>query len=139
MMLAGNLMTMSDYDKGYIKWFVVAFAIAFGLGLILKSVIVSLPSYSDENLGLVALASFIVPALCIISQFIMLQIYLTNRKNSREEEHREASEKYQAREESADDMILNYEDDDAGYEAQAAQDTIGNEDPGMAEETEYSE
>lgn len=100
---------MTDYEKSYIKWFVVAFVIGFALGMGIKGCVMMIPAYKDGNLALDAIANFITPACCILSQFIMLAIYGKKKQEAQDEREKEEEKKTRHREQSDDDMVLNYE------------------------------
>lgn len=102
---------MNDYDKGYIKWFVAAFAFAFGGGMVIKTLITSSEGFSESNLGLNALANFIVPGLCILSQLIMLGIYTRNRQSSQDEEYaKDLAHQKRNEQGTMDDMVIDYDE-----------------------------
>lgn len=108
---------MTEYEKSYIKWFVVAFIIGFAVGMVLKGFIMMIPAYKEGNLGLDALASFITPICCVLSQVIMLGIYGKKKQEAMDERDKETEKKMRYNEEAQDDIVLNYEGYDDGKEA----------------------
>jgi len=94
---------MEDYDRGWIKWFVVAFMLGFGIGLLLKALIMSTEAYGEGNVGMEALAGFIVPACCIVSQMITLGVYTRHKASAQSEGEADSL----SHETVQDDMVLN--------------------------------